>query len=296
MNAPGISPGSFRIGTCSWNYDSWMGLVYTRKSPTAAGYLPEYSRIYGTAEVDSWFYRLPPEREARDYAAATGPDFRFTCKVSRQITLTHLRDYKKPGSAPEPNPEFLSPELFLQYLAAVEPLRDRLEGIILEFEYLNRDKMPSLDLFLRKLEVFTASIPPGLPLAVETRNKGYLCREYFQFLRERNLAHVFSEKQYMPRIYDVHERYGDLLAGAPVLRLLGEDREGMEKASGDRWDRRLTLREDLSRFALMTDDLIDRGFKVTVNVNNHFEGSSPLTIRALLPLMKHAPAFPAGQD
>ena len=45
------------IGTCSWNYDSWIGLVYDRKAPYSAAYLNEYARKYPTVEVDSWFYR-----------------------------------------------------------------------------------------------------------------------------------------------------------------------------------------------------------------------------------------------
>jgi len=45
--------GSLKIGTCSWNYPSWVGPVYSAQSLNAAGYLPEYSKRFGTAEVDS---------------------------------------------------------------------------------------------------------------------------------------------------------------------------------------------------------------------------------------------------
>ena len=39
-------------GTCSWNYDSWVGLVYSRPRRTAAEYLPEYAEHFPTAEID----------------------------------------------------------------------------------------------------------------------------------------------------------------------------------------------------------------------------------------------------
>ena len=49
-----------------------------------------------------------------------------------------------------------------------------------------------------------------IPLAIETRNKNYLKRAYFQFLQERHVMHVFSEKLYMPHIYKVYEDFDGL--------------------------------------------------------------------------------------
>jgi len=44
-----------RFGTCSWNYPSWVGLIYTERHPRAAAYLREYSQKYDTVEIGSWF-------------------------------------------------------------------------------------------------------------------------------------------------------------------------------------------------------------------------------------------------
>ena len=46
-----------RIGTCSWKYPSWKGLVYSRA--TGIDYLSEYATRYNTVEVDQWFWALP---------------------------------------------------------------------------------------------------------------------------------------------------------------------------------------------------------------------------------------------
>ncbi len=46
-----------RIGTCSWKYPSWEGLVYSRSA--GIDYLAEYARRYNTVEVDQWFWALP---------------------------------------------------------------------------------------------------------------------------------------------------------------------------------------------------------------------------------------------
>ena len=47
---------ALRIGTCSWEYGSWVGLAYTTKDKAA--YLREYAEHYDTVEVDQWFWSL----------------------------------------------------------------------------------------------------------------------------------------------------------------------------------------------------------------------------------------------
>ena len=42
------------IGTCSWKYDSWRGIVYSDLKEK--NYLREYSQHYSTVEVDQWFW------------------------------------------------------------------------------------------------------------------------------------------------------------------------------------------------------------------------------------------------
>jgi uncharacterized protein YecE (DUF72 family) len=273
-----------KIGTCSWNYDSWVGLVYSKPSPTAAGHLPEYSRKYGTAEIDSWFYKIPDMREVQEYLGNVGKDFRFTVKVSEDISLTHLR--KHGADELKPNPDFLSAGLFGKYLERIRPMIPQVDAVMLEFEYLNRDKMKSLDSFLKALEVFTDSVPKGIPLAVETRNKNYLKGEYFQFLKEKGVIHVFSEKLYMPHVYEVYEEFGDSIRGTSVVRLLGGDRKEMEEKTKGEWNRIVEEKPDKDKIVGMANEMMRRGGKVIINVNNHYEGSAPLTIQSLEKMLR----------
>ena len=75
-----------RIGTCSWKYPSWSGLVYS--APKGINYLEEYARAYDSVEVDQWFWslfagdkvKLPDESVVAEYRQAVGDDFRFTVK------------------------------------------------------------------------------------------------------------------------------------------------------------------------------------------------------------------------
>lgn len=99
------------IGTCSWKYPSWKGLVYSRAKP--ANYLAEYSSKYNCVEVDQWFWSLfgasvvlPRADVVREYAASVPESFRFGIKVPNSITLTH--HYNKGRKGPLiPNEHFV---------------------------------------------------------------------------------------------------------------------------------------------------------------------------------------------
>ncbi len=267
--------GNFRIGTCSWNYESWVGMVYATPSRTAAGYLPEYARRFRTAEVDSFFYRLPESRDVLDYLGAVDEDFRFTVKVTEDISLTHMRN---PGLKQLiPNHSFLSPELFSTYLDRIEPMLPRIDALMLEFEHLNKDKMKDVGEFMKALEGFMEATPHGLPIAVETRNKNYLTKEYFQFLAEKKIIHVFSEKLFLPHIYEVYEKFGDSISGTSVMRLLGGDRKEIEEKTKERWNAIVDEKPDKERIADMAKTIIYRGGSAIININNHYEGSAPRT-------------------
>ena len=67
-----------------------------------------------------------------------------------------------------------------------------------------------------------------------------------------------------------------------VLRLMGKDREAMEKITGDRWDRIVEPKDDeLKAIADIVKDLAGSGVEVYLNVNNHYEGCAPATIERI---------------
>lgn len=270
---------SARFGTCTWNYDSWIGLIYTKPSPTAAGYLTEYSQHYSTAEIDSWFYRIPSRNEVLAYKNAVPPDFRFTCKIPQQICLTHHRNQKRNNDL-IPNPDFLSLERWNQFLDVISPLKKQVSAFIFEFEYLNKQKMPSLNIFIDKLSDFFRRAPHGTPYAIEPRNSNYLTTEYFKFIQEHNLIHVLSEKQYMPHIYDIYHQFKSYLGNTAVVRLLGGDRKAIETQTAGQWNQIVDPKPDLPQIAHLIAELAETK-SVYVNVNNHYEGSAPLTIKFL---------------
>jgi uncharacterized protein YecE (DUF72 family) len=284
---------NLRIGTCSWKFPSWAGIVYS--APRGINYLQEYATQYNTVEIDQWFWslfgtdkiRLPDRTDASEYRQSVPDDFRFAVKAPNSITLTHL--YKKGRSAPlVANPYFLSPELFYDFLVLIEPLHDTLGPLMFQFEYLNRHKMTSHSHFLQLVETFARALPAPHQYALETRNAQYLNRAHFEFLSRSHLIPVFLQGYWMPPIVETYGAWRSLVIEQPavVIRLHGPDRESIEEKTGKQWDQIAIARDDeLSAIADMVNDLLSEGLDVYVNVNNHYEGSAPLTIGRLRPLL-----------
>jgi uncharacterized protein YecE (DUF72 family) len=223
-----------RIGTCSWKYPSWAGLVYSAAKGT--NYLAEYARRYDTVEVDQWFWslfegdepRLPRPSDVEEYRRSVPPDFRFTVKVPNSVTLTHFHGKSKTDPL-VPNPHFLSGDLLSRFLSSLDPLGDLLGPPIFRFEYLNRQKTRGQAEFQERFADFLGRIPTGREYALETRNPNYLNEAHFEFINRHGLIPVLLQGYWMPPIDEVYRSWRHLLleGRAVVVRLHGPDREGM---------------------------------------------------------------------
>jgi uncharacterized protein YecE (DUF72 family) len=274
-----------RVGTCSWKYPSWQGLVYSSREPE--NYLREYAGQYSTVEVDQWFWSLGkagtalPKRETvAEYDMATPADFRFTVKCPNALTLTH--HHGKKGEPLQTNPRFLDEGFFNSFLESLAALVPKIGLFIFQFEYLNRDKMESRGAFMERLGRFLERLPADLPYAVELRNPKWIDATWFQLLREHSVAPVLLQGYWMDdvaRTIDAHEnRIGDTLC----IRLHGEDREGMEERTGADWSRVVRPKDqELAAIMGSVRRLLTNDRKVFLNVNNHYEGSAPLTIEKI---------------
>jgi len=282
-----------RIGTCSWKFPSWHGLVYS--APKGINYLKEYANHYNTVEIDQWFWslfgkdsiRLPNSADVEEYRRSVPDHFRFTVKVPNSITLTHF--YKKAKTDPlVTNPYFLSHSLFQTFLSLLDPLQDVLGPLMFQFEYLNRQKMKSQGHFQELFEEFIQQLPASYPYAVEIRNPNYLNESYFEFLDRNGLSPVFLQGYWMPPITDLYEKWHSLILQQQVvvIRLHGPDRQGIEKKTGKQWNQIVAPKdEELAAVADMVEELLDQGVNVYLNVNNHYEGSAPLTINRIQQLL-----------
>jgi len=276
------------IGTCSWKYESWEGLVYSTRKPV--NYLQEYSRHYHTVEVDQWFWSLfgddkvvlPKPSVVHEYVDSVPQNFIFSVKVPNSITLTH--HYQKNKSEPlATNPHFLSVELMRRFLETLEPMHPLLGPINFQFEYLNKQKMSGQSEFMDEFGHFIQKLPRDFLYCVESRNPNYLNRTYFDFLKSLGLHHVFLQGYYMPSIFALYQEHRQQIENVTVIRLHGPDRKEIEEKAGDDWSRIIAPKDhDIEMLANMLEDLQTRNVQPFVFVNNHFEGSAPRTISRIL--------------
>jgi uncharacterized protein YecE (DUF72 family) len=274
------------FGTCSWKYDSWRGIIYPAEGKF--NYLEEYSKHFDTVEIDQWFWslfnekiKLPMKKDVVDYVQSVPENFKFTIKVPNSITLTH--HYRKDKKAELiPNKFFLSVDLFDEFLNSISELLPKVGMLMLQFEYLNKQKMSSQIEFLSKLKPFLQKVKVDLPIGIELRNPNYLNEFYFEFLNEMRVYNVFLQGYYMPPIWDIYEKYKDYIKDKVVIRLHGPNREDIEEKSGGNWNKIISAKDDeLQHIIEILKDLEKRKIETYINVNNHYEGSAPLTIEKI---------------
>ena len=287
-----------RIGTCSWKYDSWKGLIYdTDKNYKPDDYLEDYAQHYNTVEIDQWFWslfptgaKLPNPETVKIYSESVPDDFLFTIKAPNSITLTH--HYAKQSSqyqhvANKPNGHFLDVDLLNIFLELLNPMGNKLGPIMFQFEYLNRKKMPSLETFIDRLGEFFELAPKGFDYAVEIRNPDYLVPAYFDFLTNADFIPVFIEGYYMPPISEVVEKFDVSSHKMLLMRLMGPNRQEIEKLTKKKWDRIAAPKdESLRSVAQIMSKQIKQKRRVVVNINNHYEGCAVLTINRLIDLLQ----------
>jgi uncharacterized protein YecE (DUF72 family) len=117
---------------------------------------------------------------------------------------------------------------------------------------------------------------------VETRNPKYLNDEYFGFLKARGLYHVFVHGYYMPSIFQVYRDFSLRIKKLTVVRLHGPSRSDIEAKTKKKWHRIVEPRDlELDSLGKMLEDLRRRKVTTYLNVNNHYEGSAPLTIERI---------------
>ena len=280
-----------RIGTCSWKYDSWKGIIYPDKK--SLNYLQEYARHFNTVEIDQWFWSLfgvdkvalPSPFTVQEYVESVPRDFMFTIKIPNSITLTHF--YKKEKDDPlVENPHFLSRELFHNFLQSIEPMKSQLGPLMFQFEYLNKQKMPSQKVFQERFSTLLGEIDRDYQYGVEIRNPNYLNENYFRFLQNNGVGHVFLQGYYIPPVAGIYRKFKSFLNSPVVIRLHGPDRSDIEKKSGGNWNKILEPKDaELQDIAAIVRELLDRKLDVYVNMNNHYEGSAPLSIKRLQKFM-----------
>jgi uncharacterized protein YecE (DUF72 family) len=293
-------PAHVRFGASSWNYPGWRGLVYHREYEgrgASARMLKEYAAfpLFRTVGIDSSFYAPPTEAVLGSYAEHLPPGFPCVSKVWNQLTVHTFSKAQDNARAGQVNPDFLSPDLFLE--AVYEPCQrhfaDHTGPFVFEFQTIGRPTGVTPERFAGRLDEFFGALPREGRYAVEIRNEEFLTPMYFAVLREHGVAHVFNSWTRMPSIGEQLDLPGALSGPFIVARALLRPGRTYDEAVDafapyDRiQDPSPPLRADLLRLIELA---VQARIPAYLLVNNRAEGSSPLTIAEVLRMLPPAAA------
>jgi uncharacterized protein YecE (DUF72 family) len=284
-------PAHVRLGTSSWTFPGWSGLVYRRRYPDERTFvkrsLEEYARfpLFRTVGVDRSFWAPIPEPELAAYAAQMPAGFRCVMKVWEEITTVSYASHPRFGPrAGQLNPNFLDASVFRARISepAERALGEKLGAYVLEIP--PPPKLPHRPTFERTLARFLEDAPRGVHYAIELRDRRLLTRRHLELLRAHGASHVLNHWSRMPSIGEQLELPGSLAGPIAVARLMLPPGKAYQeqKAAFEPFDRLLVpdpaMRDDVSR---LVGAARARGIELYVIVNNKVEGSSPHTVRAL---------------
>lgn len=288
-------PAKLRLGTSSWTFPGWAGLVYHQRYPSQRAFLrdslAEYAKhpLMRTVGVDRGYYTPVSEEELAAYSKQLPDDFRAAMKVWQRVTMPGYPKHPRYGSdAGKENPSFLDAELFAQavHAPALAGFKRHMGPWVVEIAPSPSPLDPSW--FCEKLDAFLEAAPKDFPFAVELRNRKLLTAEYARTLQKHGASHVFNYWSRMPKIADQMRLDGLLESSLLVVRLLlppGQRYAELKEAYAP-FDRlvapQLEMRQDVAR---LVREALERDMECYVIVNNKAEGSSPLTVRALAELL-----------
>lgn len=280
-----------RMGTSSWSFPGWEGLVYDRRTSEqvlARHGLRAYARhpLFRTVGVDRTYYAPVSAEAFADYAAVVPEDFRFLVKAHQDLTMPwvpgHPRFGERRGTQ---NDRFLDAAYASD--AVVGPFAEGLGQVagplLFQFPPLNVAAIGGPRGFALRLSRFLGALPRGCLYAVELRNVELLTPAYGDALAEHGAVHCLNAHPRMPSLLRQADLVGPAFLSAPavVVRWMlsrSLDYEGARERYRP-FDRLVDADPD-TRESVATLVLAESR-PTWVVVNNKAEGSSPLSVRAL---------------
>ncbi len=293
-------PRALRIGTSSWTYPGWAGLLWDGEYPDTVlsrHGLEAYARhpLLRTVSLDRSFYRPLTVTQYARYASQVPDDFRFVVKAPSLVSDALVR--AENGRGMQANTAFLNAALAVQEFVqpALEGLGHKIGALVFQLSPLPATllgRMPEvlarLAAMLNALPSLQAAAPDGV-VAVEVRDPTFVTTHAASFaavLREAGATYCLG----------LHPKLPPLEAQLPMLRALWPGplvcRWNMNRLHGpygyedaekryEPFDKILDPDPD-TRMALarVVAATVARGLNAFVTISNHAEGSAPQTVRS----------------
>jgi uncharacterized protein YecE (DUF72 family) len=281
------------LGTSSWHFPGWAGLVWDRPVPAAllssAG-LAAYARhpLLSTVSLDRAFYRPLPATEYAALAAQVPPGFRFVVKAPALVTDACLRDAR--GRETGANPQFLDARTAVDACAspAAEGLGAALGVLVFQLSPLPAAWRDRPEALLPRLEAMLATVCAALPTtvvtALEVRDASWLTPTTAQRLRTLGVRYALGLHDRLPPIDDQLPMLRATWPGDLVCRWNLQRGQRYAEAR-DAWAPfdRLQAPDPATRHALarVAAATLAAGHRVFVTINNKAEGCAPASVLAL---------------
>ena len=242
------------LGTQGWSYADWAGVMYDAAARPDT-YLRSYAQEFGSVEVDSTFYGTPAADRVRKWAATVPAGFTFSCKLPREIT--HERRMLGVKG------------LVAEFYDAMRAFGPKLGCVLVQFEasYARAEE----SVFRDALDAF----PRDVATAFEFRDPAWYAPDIQSMLEERGHALAVTDAPFVPR--DV---MADVLRRTTVpfayVRLIGAH-DALDVFDEVRIDRT----SEIAWWAAAIGEAMPGLQRVFGYVNNHYQGHSPATVRAL---------------
>src|SRR5206468_10045856 len=117
---------------------------------------------------------------------------------------------------------------FEEFVKTMDILGPKLGPMVSQFPFFDRWKFPKQDSFLGVLTTFLKKLPTDHKFVIEIRNKSWLDARFADVLREHNVALALTDTSFMPRPWELKQKFDLVTADFSYVRWLG-DRKGIEK-------------------------------------------------------------------
>lgn len=291
-------PARLHLGTSSWNFPGWRGILYERDA--AVKDLSRHGlRAYAQREwlrcvgVDRGYYNAVPVEDWELYRDQVPANFRFMVKALQRVLMPWLDDRGHPSTVGRgENASFLDAQMIKDLLLspASSVLQEMLGPVLFQFAPMSAEAVGGSVQFCEKLDRFLGQLPNHIHYVVELRTPGLFTRRYLSTLSRHNASHGAVVHPAMTSF----ERQVIALQGegAPLrlIRWMLHADETFESAKARYTPFDQLVDEDLDhRYAVARAMKIwlekDGDSELFCILNNKAEGSSPRSLKALAQLL-----------
>ncbi|MBY0317129.1 MAG: DUF72 domain-containing protein [Reyranella sp.] len=293
LGAPAL-PIDIRLGTSSWFFPGWRGLVYDGVHPQVAlskRGLEAYAQIplLRTVSLDRTFYAPITTVQYQGYARQVPDHFSFVVKAPALVCDAVMRDEEGKGKVP--NPHFLDAAIATRefVVPCLEGLGDKAGPLVFQVSPLPRGLVEEASTVIERLAAFFAALPQELgkqrPLyALELRNAELLTPRLMKMLASAGVRYCVGLHDRMPEVerQEAALRALDGDTPGPLVVRWNLHRGFLYQAAKQRYDPfdRLVDEDPETRLVLarMAANAFKAKRKVWITANNKAEGSAPLSL------------------